>query len=144
MKKNTVIEILIIAIAIGVLSWITYQQFALAEAKSRDLRRRSDLHEFSKVITLYWVDYGKLPNDKLINSLWGKTFVDNGYVYALSVPNEKHGSKEYCYEAGQDGVSFKMFAELENKGDPDCKKDGLLCGGVKYCYTDIVYVNKTE
>ena len=53
------------------------------------------------------------------------------------------GDKEYCYEAGENGVSFKMFAELENKNNPDCKEDGLLCGGVKYCYTDIIYVNKT-
>lgn len=142
-KNNNVLEILIIVIAIGILSFITYQQFALAKAKSRDLQRISDLHEFSKVIKMYQVDYQKLPSDKLINGLWGNSFVDNGYVYAASVPKEKYGNKEYCYEAGSDGVSFKMFTELENKGNPDCKKDGLLCGGVKYCYTDIVYVNKT-
>jgi Tfp pilus assembly protein PilE len=140
MKKNVnVLEISIIIVVIGILSFITYKQFVFAQAKSRDLQRRSDLHEFSKVIRLYWADYGILPSDKLINSLWGKNFVDKGYVYANSVPKEKYGSKEYCYEAGADGFSFKMFAEFENKNDPDCKKDGQLCGGVKYCYTDIVY-----
>jgi len=138
------VEILIIVIVIGILSFITYGQFRLAQAKSRDLQRRADLHEFSKIIQLYWADYGNLPSNELINGLWGKDFVDKGYVYAKSVPKESYGSKEYCYEAGSDGVSFKMSAEFENKGDFDCKKDGQLCGGVKYCYTDIVYVNKTE
>lgn len=146
LKKGgfNLIELLIIIVSVGILSFITYKQFALAQAKSRDLQRRADLHEFSKVIRMYQADYNKLPSDKLINSLWGKTFVDNGYTYAVSVPKEKYGSKEYCYEANNDGVSFKMMAELENKKDVDCKKDGQLCQGVKYCYTDVVYVDSAQ
>lgn len=143
-KNINFVELFIILVAVGILSFITYKQFALAQAKSRDLQRRSDLHEFSKIITLYQADYAKLPSDELINSLWGDKFVDGDYVYAPSVPKEKHGNKEYCYKASDDGVSFKMMAELENKNDPDCKKDGELCQGVKYCYTDVVYVNKTK
>jgi len=46
-KNNLVLEILIIVMVFGVLSFITYQQFSLAQAKSRDLQRRSDLDEFS-------------------------------------------------------------------------------------------------
>ena len=37
----------------------------------------------------------------------------------------------------------KVFTEFENKNDFDCKKEGQLCDGVEYCYTDIIYVNKT-
>jgi Tfp pilus assembly protein PilE len=148
MKKNkklrtNLVELIIILVVIGILSFINYQQFALAQAKSRDVQRKSDLNEFSKVILEYQADYNKLPSDELINKLWGKNFVDKGYVYAASVPKEKYGNEEYCYEAGKDGTSFKMFAELEDKSDPDCKKDELLCRGVKYCYTDIIYVGKT-
>lgn len=142
-NKFNIFEFLLIIVVIGVLSFITYKQFSLAQAKSRDLQRRSDLHEFSKIIKLYYSDYKKLPDEKLINNLWGKSFVDSGYSYADSVPKEKNGDKEYCYEIGEDGVSFKMSAEFENKNDFDCKKDGQLCGGVKYCYTDIIYVSKT-
>ena len=144
MKKNKIIEILIIIISIGILSVITYQQFALAQAKSRDLQRRSDLSEFSKVIKMYFADYGKLPEEELINSLWGKSFIDNGYEYAKSVPKEKFGDKEYCYQKGEDGISFKMSTDFENKNDFDCKKDGQLCGGIKYCYTDIVNTNNND
>lgn len=142
-KKENILEILIILIVVFILSFVTLKQFSLAWAKSRDLQRISDLHEFSKAIKLYYSDYKKLPDDKLINSLWGKKFVDGDYVYAESVPKEKYGNKEYCYESSSDNLTFKMFAEFENKNNPDCKKDGLLCGGVKYCYTDIIYVNKT-
>lgn len=144
MKKNNLIEILIIIVSIGILSVITYGQFDLAKAKSRDLQRRSDLHEFSKIIKLYYGDYKKLPDEELINSLWGKSFIDNGYTYVDSVPKEKNGNKEYCYQPGEDGVSFKMSAEFENKKDPECEKEGQLCGGVEYCYTDIIYVNETK
>jgi Tfp pilus assembly protein PilE len=144
MKKNNLIEILVIIVSIGILSAITYKQFALAQAKSRDLQRRSDLHEFSKIIKLYYGDYRKLPDEKLINSLWGKSFIDSGYSYTDSVPKEKSGNKEYCYQIIEDGVSFKMSAEFENKNDFDCKKEGQLCGGIEYCYTDIIYVNETK
>jgi len=144
MKKDfNIFEFLIIIIVIIILSFITYRQFALAQAKSRDLQRRSDLHEFSKIIKLYYGDYKKLPDEKLINGLWGKSFIDGDYEYAKSVPKEKFKDKEYCYEIGEDGFSFKMSAEFENKNDFDCKKDGQLCGGVEYCYTDIIYVNET-
>lgn len=142
-KKVFRFEVLLIIVVLGILFFITYKQFALAQAKSRDLQRRSDLSEFSKVIRLYFIDYGKLPDSKLINSLWGKSFVDDGYVYATSVPKEKYGNKEYCYTVNSDEVSFKMFAEFENKNDPDCKKDGGLCNGIKYCYTNVVNAIKT-
>ena len=144
MKKKTYLEVLIIIVVFGILSFITYKQFDLAQAKSRDLQRRSDLNEFSKVIKLYVADYGKLPSNELVNSLWGKSFVDNGYTYASSVPKEKHGDKEYCYEVGSDGVSFKMSAEFENKNNVDCKEDKYLCNGIKYCYTDINYIDETN
>jgi len=144
MKKKVLgLEILIIVVVVGILSLITLKQFSLAQAKSRDLQRRSDLNEFSKVIKLYFTDYGKLPDSQLINNLWGKKFVDNGYTYANSVPKEKYGNKEYCYETESDGITFKMFAEFENKNDPDCKEDGQLCNGIKYCYTDSINASKT-
>ena len=142
-KKVFRFEVLLIIVVLGILFFITYKQFALAQAKSRDLQRRSDLSEFSKVIRLYFIDYGKLPDSKLINSLWGKSFVDDGYVYTTSVPKEKYGNKEYCYAVNSDEVSFKMFAEFENKNDPDCKNDGGLCNGIKYCYTNVVNAIKT-
>lgn len=141
-NKNLIAEIIIIVVVVVVLSFITFNQFSLAQAKSRDLQRRSDLHEFSKIIELYFADYGKFPSEELINGLWGKNWIDDGYVYTNSIPKEKKGEKEYCYQINEEGVSFKMFAEFENKNDYDCKEEGSFCNGIKYCYTDIVDVNK--
>lgn len=144
-KKSLATEVLIIIATIGILFFITYKQFSLAKSKSRDVQRKSDLNEFAKIIKLYFADYKKLPSNEFINSIWGKSFIDDtGYIYANSVPSEKYGNKQYCYQTGDDGISFKLSTELENKNDSDCKKDGQLCNGIKYCYTDIVNASETK
>ncbi len=137
-NKNKVIELLIIFVVLGILGKITYNQFALAAAKSRDADRMSSLHELSKAVRLYYKDYGKLPDEKLINSLWGKMWKDGDYVYLKVMPNENKLSKNFCYQNGVDGQSFLFYADLENRGNPDCKKDQWECNGVKYCYRDIL------
>lgn len=136
--KSTLLEIVIILFILGILGKITYNQFSLAAAKSRDADRMSSLHELSKAIRLYYKDYGKLPDEKLINSLWGKTWKDGNYTYLDVMPNENKLSKNFCYENGVDGKSFMFFVELENKTNPDCQKDQWECGGIEYCYKDIL------
>lgn len=137
--KNNWLELGIIIIVLGGLSWITLGQFNLAKAKSRDMDRKSNLHEISKVIRLYYKDYKKLPEEKLVNSLWGKQWMDGSYVYMKVVPSENYLlNKEYCYQISSDGKSFYLFADLENKGDVDCSKNLWQCGGVDYCYKDVL------
>ena len=143
-KKNVLLEIIIVLVVIGVLSLVTYKQFSTAQAKSRDVQRKSDLNEFASIIRNYYADYKNLPSEKLINGVWGNSFIDSGYVYADSVPKEKYGDKEYCYQIGEDGKTFKLFAQLENKNDPDCKKIEQLCNDVSYCYIDTKYAEKAS
>jgi len=143
-KKETIIEFLIVVIVISILGFITYKQFSLAEAKSRDVQRKNDLQEVSKAIRLYFADYGHLPAKDLdINKLWGKNFTDDkGYEYMKNMPKENSLSdKPYCYMEDKTNGSFTLFAQLEDSSDVDCKKDGSLCGGVKYCYTNNINVN---
>jgi Tfp pilus assembly protein PilE len=137
-NKTSLIELLIIFVVLGILGKITYNQFALAAAKSRDADRMSSLHELSKAVRLYYKDYGKLPDEKLINSLWGKVWKDGDYTYLGIMPKENYLDREFCYQNGDEGTSFLFFAELENKGNIDCKKDQWECNGVKYCYRDIL------
>jgi Tfp pilus assembly protein PilE len=136
--KSTLIEILIILIVLAILGKITYNQFALAAAKSRDADRMSSLHELSKAVRLYYKDYGKLPEENLINSLWGKAWKDGDYTYLTLMPNENHLEKNFCYQVGVDENSFLFFTDLENITNPDCQKDKWECGGIKYCYRDIL------
>ncbi|MFA5749714.1 MAG: type II secretion system protein GspG [Candidatus Shapirobacteria bacterium] len=139
MKSSNLLEILIIIIVISILSWITFNQFNLAKAKSRDVDRRANLNEVAKAIRLYYADYGELPSDEIINSLWGKPWIDNGYTYMAKVPKENFLNKEFCYQASADGKTFTFFAELENKSDVDCKKIEQICNNQSYCF-----INKLE
>jgi hypothetical protein len=133
-KKTEILELLIIIVVVTILGWITYGQFELAKAKSRDIDRKNSLNDFSKTIKLYFADYGKLPPEKEINELWGKEWKDGNYVYLKTVPKENYLDKKYCYQIGVDGKGFSLFADLENKFDIECKKETALCGGNNYCF----------
>ena len=137
MKKN-LWELIIIFVVLGVLGKITYNQFSLAAAKSRDADRMSSLHELSKAVRLYYKDYGKLPGEKMVNSLWGEVWKDGSYTYLTVMPKENYLDKEFCYQNSQDGNSFLFFVDLENRDNPDCRQDQWECNGVKYCYRDIL------
>ncbi len=130
MKK---VEFFIVVLVVFVLSWITWSQFDLAEKKSRDVERKSSLHELSKVIRLYYADYGKLPEEKLINGLWGKEWKDGDYIYMKQVPKENYIDNQYCYKQ-YDKQTFALLTNLENKKDVDCFDKSFDCDGKKYCY----------
>lgn len=135
MKKKIIFgELLIILVLVMILSWVTYNQFGLAQAKSRDVGRKSSLNELGQAIRLFYADYGVLPEEKLINGLWGKEWKDGDYVYVKSVPKEVIGRKGYCYLINEDGKSFSLLADLENKADAECQKDKWACGDHNYCY----------
>ncbi|MCW1949351.1 MAG: hypothetical protein KIH89_002790 [Candidatus Shapirobacteria bacterium] len=134
-SKGLVLELGFIFVVLGLLSFVTYRQFALAAARSRDVERKSEIHEVSKVIRLYYKDYGKLPEEELFNSLWGKEWRDGDYLY-MNIPKEDYlADKEYCFKQLND--SFALFIELENKNDPDCLKQLYECNGRQYCYRDV-------
>ena len=137
-NKSKLMELVVIFVVLGILTWVTYNQFSLAAAKSRDADRMSSLHELSKAVRLYYKDYGKLPDEKLINSLWGKTWKDVDYVYLETMPKENYLDKDFCYQNSEDGTSFLFFVDLENRTNPDCQKEKWECNGVKYCYRDVL------
>jgi prepilin-type N-terminal cleavage/methylation domain-containing protein len=151
MKQGfTFVEIIIVVAVMSVLSFITYKQFEMATIKSRDGQRKSDLHEVSKSIQMYFADYGHVPNSSIpgdpdINKLWGKTFVDKDYTYLKQVPEEKYqNDKPYCYLPGDTGDYFGLYAELQNKDDPECTQGKYSCGGRQYCYGSIVHPEKPK
>jgi Tfp pilus assembly protein PilE len=136
------LEIIIVVIVVGILGWITWNQFDLAKKKARDIERRSNLHEISKVIKLYYADYGKLPPVEEINSLWGgKQWLDGNYVYVEKMPGENYTDQQYCYKTYGDGETFGLLANLENKNDEACKGNSFECGGKIYCFEDKMSAN---
>lgn len=133
-NKISLLEILIITVSVLILGWITFEQFQLARAKSRDIDRKNSLNELGQTIKLYYADYGILPNEKIINGLWGKEWKDGDYIYLKKLPQENNLNKKYCYLVESDGKSFSLLADLENKYDSECQKDKWQCGGQNYCY----------
>ena len=133
-NKITFTEIIIIMVSVLMLGGITYYQFGLALAKSKDVDRKSSLNDLGQIIRLYYADYGVLPEEKIINGLWGKEWRDGEYVYLKKMPQENHFDKEYCYLIESDKKNFSLFAELEYKGDVECQKNKWECGGQNYCY----------
>ncbi len=134
------LEIIIVVIVVGILAWITFNQFDLAKKKSRDVERKSNLHEVSKVIKRYYKDYGKLPSAEQVNNLWAKQWLDGSYVYIEKMPGENYTDLQYCYKTYDDEI-FGLLAELENKGDEDCLKDLVECEGNFYCFEDKMSAN---
>lgn len=132
MKK---LEIVIVIIVVGILGLITWSQFDLAKKKSRDVERKSELHELSKAIKLYYADYNKLPDEELINNLFGKEWKDGNYIYMKQIPNETYTDQEYCYKKYENNI-FGLLANLENKKDIDCFGKSIECGENNYCYED--------
>lgn len=132
----TILETILVVVVVAVLILITWNQFGLAKAKSRDLERRSSLHEVSKIIKLYYADYEKLPSSDEVNELWGKEWKDEGYVYMKVVPKENYLDQEYCYKSYEDGKTFGLLANFENKRNEDCHKDLIECQGKFYCFED--------
>ena len=127
-------ELLLIFIVVLVLGGITYKQFGSAAAKSRDIDRKNSLNELGLTIRLFYADYGVLPDEKLINSLWGKEWKDGDYVYLKKLPQEGDLKKGYCYMIEDGGKNFSLLADLENSLDIECQKNKWSCGGKKYCY----------
>lgn len=145
----TLVELLVVIAIMAILTTITAGQFVTAQKKAHDVARKGDLSSLSKALMAYFADYGKFPTAtangevNISGASWGGEFVDNGYVYMKTVPQEnflKNGIPQYCYVVSGDQKSFALFAQLENGQDKDCKTPTTHCGA-SYCYS-VVSPNK--
>lgn len=60
-KAFTLIELLVVVAIIGVLSTVVLVSFNGSREKTRDARRKSDLHQISTLLELYKIDKGSYP-----------------------------------------------------------------------------------
>jgi prepilin-type N-terminal cleavage/methylation domain-containing protein len=139
----TLVELLVVMTIIGILTMITASNFVEVQKKSRDVKRKADLASISKALNMYYDDYGKFPSiDNLLTS--GGDFVNGTDVYMKQIPTEKSNNvTRYTYFVSGTGKSFRLWANLENNSDNDCKsaalikdiynlKAGTLCGYAVY------------
>lgn len=158
----TLIELLVVIALIMILSSVGVGTFTSATIKSKDTQRKHDLNQMVKAFESFNNDVGRYPL-----SLPGEDFVhcyirngstvtnptcDGDKLYTvidgklsnyIDIPSDPEPSQNYVY-ISEDGVSFELYAGLENTGDADLLKDengdvipdpwGVSCGDVPCNY----------
>jgi len=120
-KGYTFIEILVVITIIAVLTAIGVVNFRVANKKSRDGKRKSDLEQIRAALELYRTDEGEYPAN--LSSLTGGSI-----IYMEKVPDDPLGDYDYSYASVVPNSTYVLCAalELETSG---------TCTGVSDCDT---------
>jgi general secretion pathway protein G len=142
----TLLEILVVMVILGIILALSAGSYISSQQKSRDSRRKSDLKQIGIALEAYYNDKGAYPsndsNFRMMGCLdeqscsWGSAFEDDmGTVYMVEIPADPRSNLYYHYESN--GVSYQLYARLENTRDRDIPKDsednpqvydGVTCG----------------
>jgi len=132
MKNSfTLIEILVVATIIGLLSAgasISYSQFA---KQSRDAKRKADLEQIRAALEMYYSNNDNFYPALTINcSSTGGITDTGGNTYLSSIPKDPK-CNIYTYYYSTTGSNYTLGAYLET-GGTSC---GVSCGGANcnYC-----------
>lgn len=138
MKRNrrgfTMIELLVVATIIAVLSAVGVVSFSRANIRARDGKRKADLEQVRSALELYRSDMGYYPAvaaGSLVSAL-----NTGGYLNSTTVADPQTGtaytycssqtSGGACLTGGQTTAKFYYVqATLENTSDPACS--GVPC-----------------
>ncbi len=152
-KGFTLIEILVVMVILGILVTIGLASFVSAQARSRDVRRKSDLKQIATSLDLYYSDYevyptgsvdGKIkgcPSGTGVACVWGGTpseFKDGKTTYMKIVPADPLLGYNYYYRTitvNSSVVGFQLYAHLENTKDINCLPDAT---GVANCSNPVI------
>ena len=150
----TKIEFLIVMGILAALGLATYLGIQNSQKLARDFQRKDDLRSIVNALTAYRTDHGVYPlsdsagggrikacsckdTEKADFCEWSgkgpREFCDGkNTVYMRQIPWDPGGVTQYCYWS--DGSFFKLYAELENKGDPERLNKEEVCNNLKYNY----------
>lgn len=128
MKKGfSLIEILIVAGVIGLLTLILFSTVNTTRAKTRDAKRLSDVAQIQIALDLYQKEEGSYPSiekylalgkwnvDKLCDSASGG-FVANGVecqIEYINLPSDPLTQRDYLLVSSQDG--YNLYFQTEQK-----------------------------
>lgn len=121
----TLVELLVVMAIMSILAIISFGQFQGAQAKARDVERKSNVSTISKSLGFYLSDYNDLPDQGYFNSVlfgggqFDDTIKGGKFVYLPKVPTERTSDMpKYCFI--KKDKSFVVLAGLENMKDTDC------------------------
>ncbi|OGG26969.1 hypothetical protein A2960_02370 [Candidatus Gottesmanbacteria bacterium RIFCSPLOWO2_01_FULL_39_12b] len=120
----TLIEILVSATIIGLLSTIGFTGFQAITRSGRDALRKSDLEQIRSALEIYKSENGFYPTPQNTCA----PAVPTPYINTYPV-DPKSADYRYCYN--QTGnLTYTLCAHLENGGSTDSAD---LCGGANIC-----------
>jgi type II secretion system protein G len=143
-KGFTLIELLVVMAILGILATVGLGSFRTSQMKARDARRKSDLEQIQRALEMYHNDYNRYPassNGEISIDgsaiAWGENGMmrdDNGSLYMSEVPGDPTGNPNYCYETLDNGISYRLYAKLENGQDAGLISPEVNCSGADYNY----------
>lgn len=150
-RKNgfTLIELLVVVAIIGLLSSVVLASLNSARSKARDVKRKSDAHQITLAIELYFNVVGNYPTaggatapnvswSNSSDSSWTTLATQlSPYIPSLAKdPSQSAdptiwGQNGYAYSYINCGNSYMFVYHLEEAKGPD---PGIKCGVVFYQY----------
>ncbi len=115
----TMIELLVSATIIAVLSAIGLVSFRSANMKARNGKRMADLQQVRAALEIYRSDYPTYPNDTVTGDMADISDAGNlsDYLSSESILDPKTGTYDYSYDS--DGTTYTLCANMEPEGTPD-------------------------
>jgi prepilin-type N-terminal cleavage/methylation domain-containing protein len=121
----TMIELLVAATILAVLSAIGLVSFSSANIRARDGKRKADLESARSALELYRSDIGYYPkNMSLSSASWDSvitTISSAGYLSSTSLQDPKNtGSYVYQFSSNAAGTTYQVCAYLETTDASYC------------------------
>jgi len=145
-KGFTIIELLVVISVVGLLSSIVFVSIVSGRARTRDVKRISDLIQYKLALEFYYGTNKKIPssvavetssgstlninlcNDQTASTDWRadtplQTLVSGGYISKLNKDPVNDSTYCYRYQSNPDSRGACMWALLENQD-----KVGIVVG----------------
>ncbi|OGI45523.1 hypothetical protein A2121_02065 [Candidatus Nomurabacteria bacterium GWB1_40_6] len=150
-KGFTLIELLVVVAIIGLLASVIFSSLGSARLKARDTQRKSDVHQITLALELYFNTYGSYPvatGATAPNAGWANsgdtswtTLATQLGPYIASLTKDPQQSTDpnvwaftgpaYSYLRCAGGSSYMFIYRLEEAKGPDT---GTYCGVTFYQY----------
>lgn len=155
----TLIELLVVMVILSILVVLSTGTYIQSTKRGRDNRRKSDVRNIQTALETYNNDKGSYPTGSggmimgcgengMQVCTWGEEFKNTttGTLYMTRLPADPLSSRMYYY--GSTGVSYNLYAKLENTKDEgdgvnQAGYTGTNCGSGVLCTYGVASSNTT-
>lgn len=125
----TLVEVLVAATIVGLLSTIGMTGFQAVTRSGRDALRKTDLEQIRSALEIYKSENSVYP----ASSSCAPVGLTSGYINPYPA-DPKPAVSRYCYVAGASSITYQLCAHLENGSGSDTG-----CGGGNQCTVNCNY-----